>query len=383
MYIQQELLNQLLSFQWNNKVLVFYGPRRVGKTTLLQHFLEQCKNYLFVSGDDKDTHDYLSSESLTKLTPFVAGYEWLIVDEAQKIPKIGSNLKLLVDHFPDLKIIVTGSSAFDLANSVGEPLTGRRVTWQVFPLSQLELQPYETLQKTKGNLAQRLIYGSYPEVILKEKLVDKRAYLQELTNDYLYKDILLLDGIRKSQKLKKLLQLLAFQIGKEVSLPELGTQLGLSKDTVAHYIDLLEKSFVLLPLTGFSRNPRKEISKSLRYYFYDLGVRNALIEQFNALESRSDVGELWENYLVVERIKNQQYRHFYVQNFFWRTYSQQEIDWVEVADGEITGYEFKWNPKAKPKIPPQWKLLYPDAKFQTIHPDNYLEFITEKLENKN
>ncbi len=374
-YVQQYRLKQLQELDLKGKVLVLYGPRRVGKTTLIKHFLATQQNYLLVSGDDKDIHDYLSSESLSKLTQFVADYEWLVIDEAQKIKNIGANLKLLIDHFPNLKIIVTGSSAFDLANQVGEPLTGRKISWQLFPLAQLELQSLETPVQTKKNLAQRLIYGSYPEVILQEKMADKRAYLHELTNDYLYKDILLLDGIRKTQKLDKLLQLLALQIGKEVSLSELGTQLGMSKDTIARYIDLLEKSFVLISLTAFSRNPRKEISKSHRYYFYDLGVRNALINQFNEVSLRQDIGELWENYLVIERLKKQNYYGIYSQNYFWRTYTQQEIDWVESGDGKLIGYEFKWNTKTKSKVPSQWHNLYPESDYQLIHTENYLDFI--------
>jgi predicted AAA+ superfamily ATPase len=376
-YIHQHLLDILLKIREPGKVLVIFGPRQIGKSTLLFHFLKSKTDYLMVSGDDINVQSYLSSQSIEQLRSFVGRHKWLIIDEAQRIKNIGLNLKLLVDHIPGLQIIVTGSSAFDLANRVGEPLTGRKLTFKLFPLSQIELSAIETSAETKANLADRLIYGSYPEVILQKDQQARKFYLRELVSSYLYKDILELDGIRKSEKLTKLLQLLAFQIGKDVSTSELGQQLSLNKGTVERYIDLLEKSFVLISLHGFSRNLRKEISKKSRYYFYDLGVRNAIISQFNAIETRNDTGQLWENYLVIERLKKQSYHSIFSNNYFWRTYSGQEIDWVEERDGKLFAFEFKWNAKANVKTPPIWQKEYPDAHFTVIHPENYLKFIRE------
>lgn len=375
-YIHQYLLDSLSQVIEPQKAIIIYGPRRIGKTTLTKKFLENKKNYLLVSGEDVDVQHYLASQSVEKLKSFVGQYEWLVIDEAQAIPNIGINLKLLVDHCPDLKIITTGSSAFDLANQVGEPLTGRKITLHMFPLSQIELGVNENIAQTRANLEERLIYGSYPEVVLQKDFAKKRDYLDELTTSYLYKDILTLDGVRKSDKLKKILQLLAFQIGKEVSLNEIGQQVGLNKVTIERYIDLLEKSFVLIRLTGFSRNLRKEITKQSRYYFYDVGVRNAIINQFNPLNLRNDIGELWENYIVIERLKKQAYERIHARNYYWRTYEQQEIDWVEECDGKLNGYEIKWSPDAKVKEPAAWRKAYPDSKFSVINRDNYLDFIT-------
>lgn len=374
MYIRQYLLDRLHQYVKPNKVLVLYGPRRVGKTTLLKKYLEGASDYQFVVGEDIQVQHYLSSQSIETLNAFVGKTKLLVIDEAQHIPNIGMNLKLLVDHCPDLSVIATGSSAFDLAKQTGEPLTGRKTTIQVYPLAQLELSGIESRVQTKAHLEQRLIYGSYPEVILMDSLEDKRRYLQEIVNSYLYKDILELDGIRKSEKITKLLQLLAFQIGKEVSINELGQQLGLNKATVERYIDLLQKCFVLIPISAYSRNLRKEISKKQRYYFYDLGVRNAIIQQFNPLELRSDIGQLWENYVIVERLKKQSYHEIFANNYFWRTYDKQEIDWVEMRDGKLHAYEMKWQSQ-RVKAPKDWHLSYPDATFQAINQDNYLSFI--------
>jgi len=375
MYIRQFLLTRLQEEDFHQKVCIIYGPRQVGKTTLLEYYLKKEENYLLVSGEDINVRQQLSSESIDRLKLFVGDKTLLVIDEAQKIPNIGLNLKLLIDHCRPLRIIATGSSSFSLAQQVGEPLVGRSVLLQMFPLSQIELNKLENLAQTKARLEERLLYGSYPEVILAQSKEKKIEYLQQLVSAYLYRDILELDRIRNSQKLIKLLQLLAFQIGQEVSLPELGQQLGLDQKTVERYLDLLEKSFVLISISGYSRNLRNEISKRSRYYFYDTGVRNALIQNFNSLDVRNDTGQLWENYVIIERLKKQNYHRIYSNNYFWRTYTQQEIDWVEDHDGFLSGYEMKWNPKAKSVIPSAWKNAYPKAGFQVIHPENYLDFI--------
>ena len=374
-YVHQHLLDHLSQYIKPGKVLILEGPRRVGKTTLITKYLENCTNYQLVAGEDIHVQHYLSSQSIETLKSFVGNTDLLVIDEAQNIPNIGLNLKLLVDHCPQLKIVATGSSAFDLAKQTGEPLTGRKTTLQMFPLAQLELNAIETPAQRQAHLEQRLIYGSYPEVVLLNGIKEKQRYLQDLVSSYLYKDILQLDGIKKPDKLIRLLQLLAFQVGKEVSLTEIGQQLGFNKSTVERYIDLLEKCFVLINISAFSRNLRKEISKQHRYYFYDTGVRNALIQQFNPLELRTDIGSLWENYLIIERIKKQHYHEIFSNNYFWRTYDKQEIDWIEMHEGKLLGYEFKWQPQHI-KSPKDWLTTYPEAEFTVIHRDNYLDFIT-------
>jgi uncharacterized protein len=376
MYVPQKQLNRLKKLLTAQKVIVIYGPRRCGKTTLLEKFLAGFKGkYLLVSGEDLAVKDYLGSQSVDKLKGFVGKNTLLVVDEAQKIKSIGLNLKLIVDHIKGIKVIATGSSSFDLAQSLGEPLTGRKYTLKMFPLAQLEIAEIENAAATRADLENRLIFGSYPEVVVTNDNRLRERYLKELVGSYLYKDILELDGIKHSDKIVRLLQLLAFQIGRQVSYTELGSQLGISKNTAERYLDLLEKAFVIYKLTGFSRNLRKEISKNPRYFFYDVGIRNALINNFNPLSLRNDAGLLWENYVISERLKKQEYRQQPANNFFWRTYDQKEIDLVEEKNGKLYGYEIKWG-KANAKRPREWLATYRNAYFQTINRNNYLEFIT-------
>lgn len=375
MYIQQKQLENLKSAIKPGKVVVIYGARRTGKTTLLKEFLKgRPEPYLLVSGDDITVQNYLSSQSLEKLKAFVGNNLLLVVDEAQKVQNIGLNLKLLVDHIPGISIIATGSSSFDLARSVGEPLTGRKTTLVQYPLAQLELSSIEQRHETDARLEQRLVYGSYPEIVLMNDNREREQYLKEIVSSYLYKDILELEGIRQSAKIGRLLQLIAFQIGKEVSYNELGTSLGMSKNTVDHYLDLLEKAFVLQKLGGFSRNLRTEVTKNSRYYFCDNGVRNALINNFNPVELRNDIGELWENYLIIERLKLQEYLREPANNYFWRTYTKKEIDLVEDKNGLLHGYEIKWG-KARPRPPKEWISAYPESSWSLVNKENYLNFI--------
>lgn len=377
MYIPHKQLEHLEKLLSPQKVIVIYGPRRVGKTTLIDHFIKHKVNekYLLINADDLTVQEALSSQKIEILKQLVGDVKLLIIDEAQRIANIGWSLKLMVDQIPNLKIITTGSSSFSLSKQLGEPLTGRKFTLILFPLAQLEISKTENLLQTKDRLEQRLIFGSYPEIIINVDREKRIRYLKEIISSYLCKDILELEGIKNSNKILKLLQLLAFQIGKEVSYSELGNSIEMSKHTVEKYLDLLEKNFVIFKLHAFSRNPRKEISKSCRYYFYDVGIRNALINNYNSLSIRDDVGMLWENYIVVERFKKQQYLNIYANNFFWRTYTQQEVDFVEEYNGEIFGYEIKW--KFKPKYPPKtWKELYPNANYQIISKENYLHFIS-------
>ncbi|MBK5275336.1 MAG: ATP-binding protein [Desulfuromonadales bacterium] len=375
MYIKQRQLDNLQSALKPGKVVVIYGARRTGKTTLIHEFLKgEAEPYLLVSGEDITIQSYLSSQSIDKLKAFVGNNRLLVIDEAQKIHNIGLNLKLIVDHIPDIRIIATGSSSFDLARSIGEPLTGRKTTLIQYPLAQMEIGAAEQRHETEARLEMRLLFGSYPEVVLLQDNREREQYLKEIVSSYLYKDILELEGIRHSAKIGKLLQLLAFQIGKEVSYTELGTALGMSKNTVDHYLDLLEKAFVIQKLGGFSRNLRNEVTKNSRFYFVDNGVRNALINNFNPLDLRNDAGELWENYLIIERMKRQEYLREPANNFFWRTYTQKELDLIEERGSTLHGYEMKWG-KARPRPPKEWSGAYPDATWQVVNRENYLEFI--------
>jgi predicted AAA+ superfamily ATPase len=378
MYIPQQQIENLRELLQPGKVVIIYGARQVGKTTLVNKFLETIDQYttrtLVVNGDDIVVRQFLGSQSINKLRDFIGDHSLLVIDEAQYIEKIGLNLKLIVDHIPSIKIIATGSSSFDLAKDVGEPLTGRKFTLKLFPLSQLEISQVEKPHETQANLESRLIYGSYPEVVTMQNNRLREEYLNEMVSSYLFKDILELNGIRHSNKLVRLLQLLAFQIGKDVSLNELGTQLEMSKNTVERYLDLLEKVFVIYRRSSFSRNLRKELAKSQRYNFYDTGIRNALIRNFNPIAIRNDVGEIWENYVITERMKKQEYLREKADSYFWRTYDKKEIDLVEEKGGQLHGFEIKWQ-SVPIKAPTDWQNQYPEASFEVIHRENYLSFI--------
>jgi predicted AAA+ superfamily ATPase len=376
MYIPQKQIENLKNLIAPGKVVVIYGARRVGKTTLLNKFIENksTSDILFVNGDDIVARQYLESQSIEKLRDFVGHASLLIVDEAQYVEKIGLNLKLIVDHVPNIKVIATGSSSFELAKDVGEPLTGRKFVLKLFPLAQMEISQIEKRHETQSNLEARLLFGSYPEVVTTRNNQQREEYLREIISSYLFKDILALEGIRYSNKLVRMLQLLAFQIGKQVSLTELGRQLGMSKNTVERYLDLLEKVFVIFRLSGFSRNLRKEITKNHRFFFCDVGIRNAIIGNFNPLEIRNDVGQLWENYVITERLKRQEYLREAANSHFWRTYDKKEIDLVEERQGNLFGYEIKWT-KARVKVPSDWQNTYPGAGFEIINKENYLQYI--------
>jgi uncharacterized protein len=376
MYMPQKQLENLGKLASPEKVVVIHGPRRCGKTTLINKFLENVdEKYLLASGDDIIIQEFLGSQSIAKLKGFVGDNRLVVIDEAQRIKKIGLNLKLMIDHIKDIKIIVTGSSSFDLSKDIGEPLTGRKYTLRLFPLAQMELNRIEQRHETEANLESRLIYGSYPEAVLTEDTRIKERYLKEIVSSYLYKDILELEGLRHPDKIVRLLQLIAFQLGKGISFNELGGQLGISKNTVERYLGLLEKSFVVFKLTGFSRNLRKEMSKNPRYYFYDTGIRNALINNFNVLSMRDDVGMLWENYIILERIKKQEYLDKPAKNYFWRTHDQKEIDFIEEHEGTLSGYEIKWK-KSSGKPMKAWLESYSNATYEIISRDNYFDFIT-------
>jgi predicted AAA+ superfamily ATPase len=378
-YVNRKIENQLIKSLVPNKVVVLIGPRRVGKTVLIEQLIQQiAEPHLLLSGENINVLELLKRRSPQNYTNLLQGKRLLIIDEAQKIPDIGNILKLMVDQIKGLKILVTGSSAFDINNYTGEPLTGRKITYNLFGLSEQELDQVETIFDKKDNLHQRLVYGNYPELLQLETDVDKAEYLQELISSYLLKDILAFENIRNADKIFDLLRMVAYQIGGEVSLQELGNQLDMSKNTVDKYLDLLSKVYVLHKVNGFSKNLRKEVTKNSRWYFYDNGLRNAIIANLNPIELRDDIGMLWENYIISERIKYQRYNKLLVNNYFWRTYDQQEIDWVEERGGKLYGYEFKWNPKRQVKSPGAWKKNYKNAEFTVIHPDNYLEWIRDR-----
>ena len=358
-----------------NKILVVYGPRQVGKTTLIQDFLRSYSGKAYSStGENALLADILKSHDFTKIKSFFSGYDLIIIDEAQKIDHIGSALKIIVDQMPGIRVIATGSASFDLSNKVGEPLVGRQRQINLFPISVAEIVSHFGGAYPQEHLEQFLIFGLYPEILTVDSIDKKREKLALLRDGYLYRDILEMENLRNSKKILDLLRLIAFQIGKEVSLQELGQRLGMSRATVERYLDLLEKTFVLINLRGFSRNLRSEISKTSRYYFYDVGIRNAVIDNFNPLNTRDDVGALWENFIFMERLKKRSYQKIYANMYFWRTWQQQEIDLVEERDGKIFGYEIKFSDK-KTKTPTQWTKAYPQASFETIHKSNYLDFI--------
>jgi hypothetical protein len=358
-----------------NKVVIIYGPRQVGKTTLLNHFLQAASlKYRLDSGEDIRIQEVLDSRDFSRIREYAEGYDLIVIDEAQKVRNIGQGLKILVDHLPGLRIIATGSSSFELASQVGEPLTGRKITLTLFPVAQLELSKLHNPFELKENLERYLVYGAYPEVLTADRVEEKRRILNEIAGSYLLKDILEMDRMKNSKTLLDLLRLLAFQVGNEVSLSELAAQIGRDYKTVARYLDLLEKAFVIFSLRGFSRNLRKEIFKKSKYYFYDTGIRNAVISNFNPLELRDDTGRLWENFLFMERLKKQSYLNIYSNNYFWRTWDQQEIDLVEEREGKLFGYEFTWGDKSR-RPPKEWLKTYPNATFDVINRENYLSFI--------
>ena len=374
-YLVRELSNLILKKLQPNKVVILYGARRVGKTMLVNEILAKVNEpILRLIGDDINVHDKLSIRSIENYKQILGTYKLLYIDEAQKIPEIGLKLKLMIDEIEGLRIIISGSSSFDIHKNAGEPLTGRKYTFTLYTLSENEYTQVENNINKMDKVRERLVFGNYPELLHLPDRQDKVDYLNEMISSYLLKDILVYEHIKNSQKIFNLLRLIAFQIGGEVSLQELGIQLGISKNTVEKYLALLSKVFILHKVEGFSRNLRKEITKNSRWYFLDNGIRNAVIANFNPLQARNDIGALWENYMISERLKYKEYRRISSNNYFWRTYEQQEIDWVEERDGSLFGYEFKWK-EEKVKIPTQWKSAYPDASFELININNFSEWL--------
>jgi hypothetical protein len=363
-----------------NKVLVIYGPRRAGKTTILRELTENTSlKYRFDSGENIRVQEVLGFNDEEKIKEYAAGYDLIVIDEAQQIPSIGRGLKILVDSVPGIKVVVSGSSSFELANQIGEPLVGRKKTLTLFPFSQLELSESFNPHDLKARLEEFLIYGSYPEVFLADTKEKKISFLHDISDSYLLKDILALDGVKKSKTLIDLVRLLALQIGNEVSVTELANELSTSTHTIEKYLDILEKGFVIVSLGALKRNLRNEIRGKKKYYFYDTGVRNAVLSQFNDPSSRNDVGALWENFMFIEHLKKHSYQQKYANLYYWRTYDQKEIDLIEEYDGTFHAYEFKWNKSAggNPKI---FLDSYKNSKFEIVNKENYWEFLTGKKE---
>lgn len=359
------------------KVLVMFGARRVGKTTLIQEFLKKTSlKYKLDSGENIQTQNVLSSQDFTKILSYAEGYELLVLDEAQNIPNVGKGLKILVDNIPTLAIVATGSSSFELAGQIGEPLTGRKKTLTLFPLAQMELVKIHNSFELTNKLHDYLVFGEYPEVIQANTKQEKIDALAEIVNSYLLKDILALENVKNSKTLLSILKLLAFQIGSQVSLNEIANNVNIDVKTVQRYLDLLEKAFVIQSINGYSTNLRSEVTSKAKYYFLDNGLRNGIIQQFNALDLRNDIGQLWENFVFIERRKYLSYKNLYGNTYFWRTYEQQEVDIVEERDGELFGFECKWSGTKKVKAPSYWRKKYPKAHFSVITQENYLDFVT-------
>ncbi|MFW5793727.1 MAG: ATP-binding protein [Bacteroidota bacterium] len=374
-YLERELSDNILDKLQPNKVVMVYGARRVGKTLLVKNILRHiAEPVLILNGEDINVHDNLAIRSIENYKQIIGTNKLVYIDEAQKIPDIGLKLKLMIDEIPELKIIISGSSSLDIHHITGEPLTGRKYTFNLYALSEKEYDQIENPIEKIDKVRERLVFGNYPELIHIPNKKDKKDYLNEMVSSYLLKDILAYENIKNSQKIFNLLRLIAFQIGGEVSLQELGKQLSVSKNTVEKYLDLLSKVYILHKIEGFSKNLRKEITKNARWYFLDNGIRNAVIANFNSIESRNDIGQLWENYMISERMKYLEYRNISCNHYFWRTYDQQEIDWVEERDGALFGYEFKWK-ETKVKKPSQWNKAYPEASFEVIHRQNFQKWL--------
>ena len=358
----------------SNKVLLVLGTRRVGKTFFINRIREKYQGkVLLLNAEDFEVQEIFKKRSIANYQRLIGDATLLILDEAQAIENIGAALKLMIDSQPHLTILATGSSSLDLVNSTGEPLTGRQVPFQLFPIAQLEIK--EDWLTTKSNLDERLIFGSYPEVFHLPTAEKKADYLTDLTRSYLLKDILAYSGIKYSNKLQDLLRMIAYQVGAEVSYHELSKKLGINKITIENYLDLLQKVFILYKLPSYSNHPRKEITKGAKWYFYDNGIRNAVIQDFRLPSLRNDMGMLWENYIITERIKRNTYKGEAKQLYFWRTYTQQEIDLIEWYNGKLTAIEIKKGTNNRTKFPLSFRTDYPDAEYQIIHSENYLDFI--------
>lgn len=372
--IERKLSKVIKEQLFRGKAIILVGSRQVGKTTLLGELVRQSdKRILSLNCDEPEVQTMLTDTNVAKLRTIIGNNELVVIDEAQKVNNIGLTLKLIVDNIKDVQVVATGSSAFELRNRLNEPLTGRKFEYQMFPISSGEIIDTYGLLEEKRTLENRLVYGSYPDIIMHPE--EARRYLTELTQSYLYKDVLSLDSLRKPQLLDKLLQALAFQVGSEVSTNELARTLQSDSKTIDKYLDLLEKCYVIFRLGGLSRNLRTELKRAKKIYFYDNGVRNAIIQQFAPVALRNDMGALWENFFIAERMKRNHYSGHYCNSFFWRTTLQQEIDLIEESDGAMTAFEMKWNPSKKVLFSKSFIEAYNVKETVVISPENYLEYL--------
>jgi predicted AAA+ superfamily ATPase len=357
-----------------------YGPRRTGKTTLVNCYLDTLADIkiLRAVGDDITVRSLLSSEASSLILDWTSGYDLVFVDEAQRIPKIGWGLKILIDARPDLKVIVTSSASFDLASQIGAPLTGRQTAVSLFPIAVMEMAKHRNDFELRQSLPQFLVYGMYPEVLVASDTREKQQILRGVLSAYLFKDILEIENVKNSRLLLDLLTLVAYQVGSEVSLNELAGRLGVNARTVARYLDLFEKNYILYNLRGFSRNLRSEVTKTSKYYFYDNGIRNAVIGDFNHIEGRGDLGALWENFIIMERLKYRSYSQKIANDYFWRTWEKQEIDLIEEAGGSLSAFEFKYSPNKSRAAPKKFRDAYPSASHGTVSKENFIEFVTDR-----
>lgn len=370
---QRLCLNNIENWLFKGKTLLLIGPRQVGKTTLIKELLSKNDNTLLLDGDDSEVRELLSQNNKKLLERIIGNAKLVFIDEAQRINNIGLTAKIIHDNFENVQLILSGSSVLDLNQAVSESLTGRKITFHLYPLSYQELSLKHNFLEMKEDLENRILYGNYPDIVVQKG--NEKLLLKELSESYLYKDILALSNIKKPEILNKLVQALAYQIGSEVSLNELSNLLGISKETVASYIELLEKAFVVFSVRSFSRNLRNEIKANRKIFFYDTGIRNAVINNFNPLQLRNDKGALWENYVISERLKFNHYRNYFFQFYFWRTTEQQEIDWIEESDGQLFAYEFKWLNAAKAKLTKTFANAYPNHSFKAIDKENYWEIL--------
>ena len=369
--ILEENIRPLLD---GNKAIIIMGARQVGKSTLLKQLLGENKDVLWLNGDDIDIQNLFREMSSTRMRALLGNNKYLVIDEAQRIPDIGLRIKLVTDQIPNVQVVATGSSSFDLASKVNEPLTGRKREFKMFPMTFKEMAAHTSLLDELRMIPHRLVYGYYPEAVYNPG--DEKNILKELSDSYLYKDILSLDNINKPDRLMRLLKALALQIGSQVSYNEIGSMIGLDSKTVERYVDILEKSFIVFRLGSFSRNLCNELKASRKIYFWDLGIRNAVIGNLAQIENRTDAGELWENFAIAERLKQNAYQNSFAQSWFWRTQQQKEIDYIEEENGMINAFEFKWNErKSKNKCPESFSTAYPDAHFKIITPKNIEEFL--------
>jgi len=371
---KRSVYDQIKTWLFQEKVIILYGARQVGKTTLSKVILQDFSESSYLNCERLAIKELLESGNLERIKDYFGNSKLVVLDEAQKISNIGLTLKLIHDTYPEIQLIATGSSSFELSDELSEPLTGRNIKFILYPLSLLELEPYTDPVQMDERLHEYLRYGTYPEIVQRPEN-QKAVILDEITNDYLFRDVLKFENLKRPEILMKLLKALALQLGNEVSFRELSNLLMVSSETIQRYIELLEKSFILFSLSSFSRNLRNELTRSHKYYFYDLGIRNCLIQNFLPLSSRNDTGSLWENFCIIERIKSNQKNLIRSNLYFWRTYQQKEIDLIEEESGNLEAFEFKWNPLAKAKIPEEFRKTYTGSTYSVVTPQNYRGFI--------